>query len=154
MLASQVVSIKTADGTSHPVTETRHPSRSYGVQFHTVFTEATAQLARHIKHGSTLRLLLILPEHLTYSEFRRLNQEAVAQELAMDNSTISRAMAELHSLGVVERKGKGPVTEWMLSSDYGWRGNVDQFHEHRRKTKRAPPKGAARPRLIAAEDIL
>ena len=32
------------------------------MQFHTTFTENTAQLARKLKNGTTVRLLLILPE--------------------------------------------------------------------------------------------
>ena len=148
MQASRVISLRTADGTDHPVTETRHPTRSYGVQFHTVFTTATADLARKVKHASTIRLFIILPEHLSYTDWRRLNQEAIGRELDLDNSSISRALAELLSLGVIERKGRGPVTEWRLSSDYGWRGTVDQFHEHRRGKAPKRPTG---PMSIDAE---
>ena len=62
MQGSRIVSLRTADGLEHPVSETRHPGRSYGMQFHTTFTENTAQLARKLKNGTTVRLLLILPE--------------------------------------------------------------------------------------------
>ena len=155
MRSHRIVSITTTDGATLGVLQERYPGRSYGVQFHTTFTEATADLALRITNGATLRLLLILPHHLSYEAFKRLNQTAVGSQLGIDNSTVSRGMNELHSLGVVERKGKGPVTEWRLSSDYGWCGNVDSFHQHRRQNRRGtpgtPPLGQP---SIAAEGIL
>ena len=93
-----------------------------------VFTEAIARAAKEIKQGLTLRVLLKLPEHLNFTDFVHLNTAAVASELETNTGNISRAMAQLLALGVVEREGKGPRTAWRLSSDWGWNGSVDQWH--------------------------
>ncbi len=122
--------------------------------FHTSFTRPTAELASKVQSPVALRLLLLLPDVLSYTDWRRLDQVQTGARLNVTNSAISRAMKELHALGVVERKGKGPVTLWRLSSDYGWRGDVDSFHAHQRQRgKPAPAKPGAGP-LIAAEGIL
>lgn len=125
------------------------------MSFHTVFTEATANLARRVKHASTLRLFIVLPEDPSYTDWRRIAQDQLAKELDTTQASISRALAELLTLEVIERKGRGPVTEWRLSSDYGWRGTVDQFHEHRRARQQPKPHSRpASPVPIAAEGRL
>lgn len=148
MQASRVVSIRTADGQTLPVAEQRHPSRSYGMQFHTSFTEPNRQLASRLRSAVAARLLLILPAHLDYVTFRRLDQRKIAAEIDVTNGAISKALAELTALGVVERRGKGPVVEWRLSLDYGWRGDVDSFHAERRKRGKPAP-GAG---IVPADD--
>lgn len=152
MRGEQVVSIRTADGTDHAVIQEREPRRAYGMSFHTVFTNQVAALAFKITSAPALRLLLILPEHLSYTDFRRLNQCQVAAQLNVSQSAISKAMTELHTAGVVERQGKGTATEWRLSLDYGWRGTVDGYHaEKGKRPSRATKRG---PLLVVAEGIL
>ncbi len=121
------------------VSEPRPPGRSYGRMFHTTFSEATAELAKRLTSGATLRVMLVLPQHLNYETFKRLDQSSLAGELGMTQASVSRALTELHEQGVVERKGAGPVTEWRLSSDYGWRGSVDGFHAFQRQKARQAP---------------
>jgi hypothetical protein len=73
----------------------------------------------------------------------------VARELGTDRSTVTRGMQELHALGVVERRGKKTSTEWRLSPDYGWKGDVDSYDRataEGRRPKFPPPEV-----LVAAE---
>lgn len=124
------------------------------MSFHTAFDEPTARIAREATTAAALKVFLILPAHLSYTTFRRLDQRKLGAELGLDDSTISRALKQLHSLGAIERKGTGPVTEWKLSPDYGWRGDVDSFHaEQRRRGNRAPGKPSHGP-VKVAEGIL
>lgn len=153
MRAERVVSITTADGQRHTVSQTRHPSRSYGRMFHTVFDDALEAIAARVRNGSTLRLFLLLPRLLSFTDWRRLNQVAVAEKLGCNDSSISRAMAELLALGAVEKRGTGAHIEWRLSPDWGWRGDVDSYHAAQRQRGRLAP-AAPPPRTIAAEGIL
>jgi hypothetical protein len=128
-----VVSITTADGERIPINHQRHPSRSYGRMFHTQFDDAAEALAEKLTGAVALRLWLILPQHLSYTVFRRLDQCTIAAQLKVEQPSISRALKQLHEIGAIERRGKGPVTEWKLSPDYGWRGDVDSYHAEQRR---------------------
>lgn len=142
----RIASIVTEQGEVLSVTEARQPGKSYGRMFHTQFTHEAATLARTISSAATLRVFLILPDVLSYQHFKRLDQRQLGAELGLDDSSISRALKQLHSIGVVEKRGAGPVKEWRLSSDYGWRGDVAGFHAFNRgKTENAenPPKDQA-----------
>lgn len=141
MRRQTVVAITTADGTRHQVTQERHPARSYGRGFVILFTDAMAAAAKNIKRGVTLRLLIVLPEHLNFTDFRQLRTVDVAATLETDSGTISRSLAELLNLGIVEREGKGPRTAWRLTSDWGWNGTADQYHAFRggRMKGKKPP---------------
>ena len=153
MRPTQIARIVTADGVASAVVSERTPARSYGMQFHTAFTEEQAKIAKTVKNGSTLRLFLVLPEHLDYVLFRRLDQRKLAADLDMTQPSISRALAELLAIGVVERQGSGPVVEWRLSPTFGWRGTVDQFHaEKRRRAAQKPAPAGASMRQDVAED--
>ena len=154
MKAERVVSITTESGERIPVSHQRHPSRSYGMSFHTAFDEPVARIAETITTAAALRVFLILPQFLSYTVFRHVNRETIAKRLSLDGSAVSRALIQLHKLGAIERRGKGPVTEWKLSPDFGWRGDVDSFHaEQRKRGSRAPGKPAGGPTVVA-EGIL
>jgi DNA-binding HxlR family transcriptional regulator len=101
--------------------------------FRTVFDDAMRQLAVTITNGTTWRVLAVLPEHLSYEVFRRLDQRQLGAKLGMRDNSVSRALKELHEAGVVERRGAGPVTEWRLTPDYGWRGDVASYHRTQRQ---------------------
>ena len=124
----RVAVLQLSDGTKHAVIQERHPSRSYGRQFVIVFTEAMARAAEQIKQGMTLRVLHLLPEYLDFVTFKQLRTVELGARLGTSSGPVSRAMAELHGLGIVEREGTGPRTAWRLSSDWGWNGTADQYH--------------------------
>jgi hypothetical protein len=141
MTAQRVVSITTESGERLAVSQQRHPSRSYGMSFHTSFDEPTARIARTVTNGAALRVFMVLPAHLSYTVFKRLDQRKLGSELGLDGSAVSRALKQLHQLGAVEKRGAGAHIEWKLSPDYGWRGDVDSFHaEQRRRGSKAPAK--------------
>jgi hypothetical protein len=141
MRQRQIVSLTTDDGAKHVVTQERHPARSYGAKFVIVFTAAMAEASQRIKSVVTLRLLLVLPEHLNFTDFRQVRNVSLAERLKTDAGSISRGFAELLAIGVVEREGKGPRTAWRLSSDWGWNGTADQWHTFRagRMKNKTPP---------------
>jgi hypothetical protein len=143
MPAHKITSLKTEDGDTYLVTSQRDPARSYGMQFHTTFTDEAAKIARTVSSGATLRLFIVLPQLLTYNSWRRLDQVKLGADLGMNNSTISRALKELVELEVIERQGKGPVVEWKLTPNFGWRGNVESFHNERAKRSKSAPGGPA-----------
>lgn len=136
-----VVSLTTSDGRRHRVVQERHPSKSYGAQFVILFTDAMERAAQQIRGGTTLRVLLVLPRFLNFTDYKRLPTAEVAQRVEADQSGVTRAMRELLALGIVEREGLGPYTMWRLSSDWGWNGTADQWHAHqagRLKGKKPP----------------
>jgi hypothetical protein len=100
-----------------------------------VFDEARQQIVRELKTAAALRVFLSLPDHLSWTEFRPLRQEALAAELGIDGSAVSRALADLHARGVVEREGKGPVTTWKLSLKWGWRGSAAAYAKAAREAE-------------------
>lgn len=144
MRMRSIVSLVTDDGEKHRVTQERHPAHSYGARFVILFTAAMAEASQRIKSMVTLRLLLVLPEYLSFTDFRQIRTIAIAERLETNKGNISRALAELLALGVVEREGKGPRTAWRLSSDWGWNGTADQWHAFRagRLKNKTAPKGA------------
>ncbi len=131
MQLQKIVAITAADGSSHKVVQERHPSRTYGGQFVILFTAAMKQAARHITSSITLRLLFELPDHLNFTDFRQIRTQGLADILSTHPGNISRSMASLVELGIVEREGKGPRTAWRFSSDWGWNGSADQYHAFR-----------------------
>jgi hypothetical protein len=130
---SPIVTLTTADGERIPINQERHPARSYGRMFHTQFDDAAKELAQKLTSAVALRLWLILPGHLSFTVFRRLDQRQIGQEIGANDSSVSRALKQLHELGAIERKGRGPVTEWKLSPDFGWRGDVASYHAEQRR---------------------
>lgn len=122
-----------------------------------MFDDARHQIIKELRSAATLRVFLALPDHLNWTEFRPLNQSDLATELEIDNASVSRAMRDLLSRGIVERTGKGPVMQWKLSLKWGWRGNAAAYHVAMRDAERTrlngQPPAALRP-LNAAEGIL
>ena len=141
-----IVGLTTADGGQHRVVQERHPSDTYGVRFMTLFLEAAARASMEVNSLTALRVLLHLPSHLSFTEFRRLPR-ALQEEVGTDQPGISRAMTSLHKLGIVEREGRGPVTTWRMSSDLGWGGTPSQWHAFRagRLRGKKPPQTLPQP---------
>jgi hypothetical protein len=136
-----------ATGESFQVQELRRPGRSYGVTFHTSFYEETAKIAKGISSGPTLRVMLILPTILDYQTWRLIDQIKLGAELGIAQSSVSRSLAELEQIGYVEKRGTKSRTEWRLSSDYGWKGSVDSYHQFQRSkgAETSPERPATKP---------
>lgn len=151
MRHATIVRLQTATGETVAVEEQREPSKSYGRPFVTQFTDIIPAVARAIDSAVELKVLLTLPLHLDWTTFRRLNQTELGKTINADRATISRAMIHLHKLGIVERQGRGPVTLWRLSDEWGWKGTVDAYHASRRKRGKLAPRAAGPTAPIAAE---
>ena len=100
-----------------------------------MFDEARHQIIKELRSAATLRVFLALPDHLSWTEFRSLNQSELATALEIDNASVSRAMRDLLNRGIVERTGKGPVMKWKLSLKWGWRGNAAAYHTAMREAE-------------------
>ena len=140
----------TSDGEVHAVVQERWAGKTYGKHFMIVFTDELSRVAKSIKQGLTIRVLYVLPDHLNYTDFRPLPVRIVAETLDSSPGSISKAMSQLLALGVVERDGKGPMTRWRLSSDYGWNGSADAYHAFRAgklRGKKPPADPANSPEL-------
>ena len=122
--------------------------------FNITFQDAADRLAKTARAPMTLRVFLLLPNHLSYTEWKALDQPALATELGTSRTSITRALLELQILGVVERRGVKTRTEWRLSPDFGWRGTVESYEaaaDRRRIFGTKTPPGRS---PIVAEDIL
>jgi DNA-binding IclR family transcriptional regulator len=121
-----------------------------------MFDEARQEIIDQLRNGATLRVFLALPDHLSWTEFRPLNQSQLATRLKITGASVSRAMKDLLNRGIVERIGAGPVMQWKLSLKWGWRGNAAAYHAAMRETgeQHRTLKKPERPALNAAEDIL
>lgn len=137
-----VAHLVTDEGEIVDVVQDRPPGRSFGRRFVVLFEDTLRRLASSLTNATTWRVLARLPDHLEWEAWRRLPQRMLAQELRMSVGAVSEAMNQLVELGVVERRGRGPVTEWRLTTELGWRGNVESFHAERRRRGAGAPKPA------------
>jgi hypothetical protein len=136
------VALLTTDGQLYDVTEQRPTNQTYAMGAWVItWNESSRYLAQTIKHAATLRVLHALPDYLNFVTFERVDQRKLAAEYDLNQASISRALAELHALGVIEKHGAGPATLWRFSLNYGWKGNLASFNAE--KAKRAP--GTVRP---------
>ena len=108
-----------------------------------LFTDAMEEASTRVRSLITVKLLLLLPRHLEFVHFKQLRTVEIADKLSTHQGNVSRGMAELLELGIVEKEGRGPRTAWRLSSDWGWQGTADQYHAFRGgRRKGVKPPGA------------
>ena len=136
MRSPRFATLVTETGERVAVRENRPPGQSYGRQFFTMFDSALLHLVRKVRGGPALRVFLRLPARLDWPDWRKLDQKSLADEIGMHRTEVSRALAELVTVGVIERRGRGPTLEWRLSLDWGWRGQVDAYHAEQRARQR------------------
>lgn len=150
--SAPIVALVTDDGELHRVQQSRQPGTTYGARFMLVFDEARQEIVTKAKTFATLKVWMILPDHLDWVTWRRLDQRKLAKKLEIGVASVNRALTELLELGAVEKQGAGPVTEWRLSLDWGWRGSADQYHAARKARTARPVKDLPAPNV--AEGIL
>jgi hypothetical protein len=106
------------------------PAESFGRgQFMVLFQDSVQQAVREFRSGPTLRVLLALPAMLDWRAWRRLEQQALADDLVIDRADVTRALLKLLEAGYVQRRGKRGQYEWRLLPKLGWRGTVRQYHQ-------------------------
>jgi hypothetical protein len=93
-----------------------------------MFDDARQKIANELRDASTIRVFLAQPEYLSWTEFRPLSRELLAERLEMSGASVSRALTDLHNCDIIARKGRGPVTQWKLSLKWGWRGGAAAYH--------------------------
>ncbi len=94
-------------------------SSPYGEPAIIVSIPAMSRAAEQVKYGASIRVLLMLPHYLSFTEFRRVPSTKLGQELGCGQSSVSAAMRDLQSIGLVERQGRGPHTMWRLTEAFG-----------------------------------
>ncbi len=119
-----------------------------------MFYEELARMTAGVTSAPTLRVLLALPSLLDFESWRRLDQRKLAAELGIAQPSVSRALADLLARRIVEKQGGGPLTEWRLSLEWGWRGNVETWHAARAARQGRKPPAKPRPAAVVAEGIL
>lgn len=120
------------DGRRYVAREEKAPEQRYGRQFMIFFTEVLANAAAQLG-GNEFRVLGRLPRYLSCKEFRPVRRETLAADLNLAGSVVSTALVRLCEAGYVERKGKGPTTQWRLSVELAWQGSAPAYHRERRK---------------------
>ncbi len=105
--------------------------------------DSTRAIRRRIRSAATLHVLDALPDHLSFTEWRKLHQIRLATELGIAQGSVSKAMQELHDLALVERRGSGAHVEWRMSLTAGWRGNATSYNAARRARATADRHAAA-----------
>jgi hypothetical protein len=130
-----VTTLQASDGETYRLVNTeRKTGAGYGMgRFHVVWAEQWKDLVLQVQTLSTAKVFAVLPARLTWSDFARLDQGAIAKECQISAASVSRSLSELERLGAVERQGKGAYTTWRLSLSWGYRGTVAQFAAEREK---------------------
>jgi hypothetical protein len=128
---ARLTSLVSDDGRRYVAREEKAPEQRYGRQFMIFFTEVLASAAAQLG-GNEFRVLGVLPKYLSCKDFRHVRRETLAADLGLDGSVVSRALVRLAEAGYVERKGKGPMTQWRLSVDLAWQGSASAYHREKR----------------------
>lgn len=116
--------------------EHRTATASYGRLFVTLFAIDAAELLKHVRDPTALRLWTMLPTMLNAHDWRRLDQRVLAQELAVSQPSISRGLGVLLTVGAIEREGRGPGVRYRMSPRLMWRGTVGAYHAQEREEGR------------------
>jgi hypothetical protein len=140
-MAGKIATVRCAvltdpEGREYELRERRTPARGFGGErWCIVFDEARREVYKQLRTASTLRVFLALPDYLSWTEYKPLRRETLAEVLEIDGAGVSRALHELHERGVLERRGKGPVTTWRLSLKWGWRGSAGSYRKAAREAE-------------------
>jgi len=107
----------------------KQSAQGFDRKFVTMFDETMELLAKTITNGATLRVLLMLPPRLDNITWRELGQQALADELGLSRRVVGQALADLHQLGILDRKGQGPMLRWRLTPRLSWRGRAEKYRQ-------------------------
>jgi hypothetical protein len=119
-------------------------------QFMVLFQDSVDEAIHRFRSGSTLRVLLALPKLLDWRAWRRVDQQALADDLAIDRAQVTRALLKLLEAGYIQRRGKRGQYDWRLLPKLGWRGTASQYHQSvRQHAAEAEPEFKLGPVLLA-----
>jgi len=96
--------------------------------FYMSFLSALGQLAEMKLQGRVLSVLLYLIANMAYENFLTINQSEIGARLKMHRAHVSRAIATLLRLGIIETGfNKMGVKCYRLCPEFGWRGDVENI---------------------------
>lgn len=119
------------EGRHYLISEDRGANPGYGGAFVIFFLSALDEASRLT--GTQLRVLVRLPKHLDFKTFKALPREKLAKEMNLGGPAVSAALIALQQAGLIERQGRGPVTQWRLALKLGWKGSAPAYHKAKRE---------------------
>ena len=84
--------------------------------------------------GENYRVLLILLSRLDFENWIQVTQSEITEKLQMKKQNVSRAILLLEEKGIILRGAKiGRSYAFRLNPYFGWKGQVKNLNEYRRK---------------------
>ena len=83
--------------------------------------------------GQTLKVMLLLMANLEFENYITIKQVAIAKELKMDKSDVSKAMRLLVDKGIILKVKEGTTTGYKLNPHYGWKGKVSNMEIEKKR---------------------
>ena len=84
--------------------------------------------------GETYRVLFFVCARLDFENWVQISVTEMAQELELRQPNVSRAMKVLEQKGIILRGPKvGRSYAFMLNPEFGWKGDVANLNEYRKK---------------------
>ena len=84
--------------------------------------------------GENYRVLLLLLSRLDFENWIQVTQSEIAEKLQMKKQNVSRAILLLEEKGIILRGSKiGRSYAFRLNPYFGWKGNVRNLNEYRKK---------------------
>ncbi|CCQ56700.1 replication/maintenance protein RepL [Crocosphaera watsonii] len=84
--------------------------------------------------GETYRVLFFVCARLDFENWVQISVTEMAQELELKQPNVSRAMKVLEQKGIILRGPKvGRSYAFMLNPEFGWKGDVANLNEYRKK---------------------
>ena len=84
--------------------------------------------------GENYRVLLLLLSRLDFENWIQVTQSEITEKLQMKKQNVSRAILLLEKKGIVLRGAKiGRSYAFRLNPDFGWKGDVRNLNDYRKK---------------------
>jgi DNA-binding transcriptional ArsR family regulator len=144
----------TPDGAEFRITSRRKKGETFGTPFTYLFHRAMVALMNEELTGYDYRLFLWLVAagptdvRLGWDGWKTVNSADVLSALGGSQPTVSRSLARLCSLGMLERESRGGgkrAARYRLHEQMVWRGTTAAYWQHvaKRRTTRIEPPGEA-----------
>lgn len=97
---------------------------------YTMSQNASLEIAKNVKSGEALRVLLALNGHLDFENWININQTELAKAVGMRKEHFSRGLKELRDLNVILDGPKvGKFRTMRLNPNVGWRGTAKNHNK-------------------------
>ena len=84
--------------------------------------------------GENYRVFLLLLSRLDFENWIQVTQSEITEKLQMKKQNVSRAILLLEKKGIVLRGAKiGRSYAFRLNPDFGWKGDVRNLNDYRKK---------------------